>query len=404
MYGNAKEMKMKKQHIIINIFFTVLLLYLIAPWFFEKQFFFNELLSAFGCATLIYKRRSIPTDNISLAIIFLLLLGGVHAITSLFRMDELYYYLRNTVIVYSIFGYFAGYFTWRYLFPYIEKIRLPLAAYSVTGIALRAPKLLVERFGMSALFPVLFYDVAGKYILPLLIASNVVYAIAYDSSTTMILSAFYLFVWIVPGYRFFVIAVVAGLIVFSIFFWKMIPNLSLISQHYNHFNERGIRSVVNSNRILAIDPNSTWRLILWKQSIVDKFPENIPGIGFGTPMYKYYPIEDHRKIPQLPYVMGAHNSFVYVFARLGIGFVAAIGIIYHEVMRSYFRMKRYAGERKELLLFYSFFAVTFIAVFNPALESPIYAVGYWTILGLLSAAIQHVKKEIPEFHESPVYT
>ena len=102
--------------------------------------------------------------------------------------------------------------------------------------------------------------------------------------------------------------------------------------------------------------------------------------------------------------MGAHNSFVYVFARLGIGFVAAIGIIYHEVMKSFFRIKSFARERRELLLFYSFFAVTFIAVFNPALESPIYAVGYWTILGLLSGAIQHVKKEVPAFHESPVYT
>ena len=159
----------------------------------------------------------------------------------------------------------------------------------------------------------------------------------------------------------------AGLIAFSIFFWKIVPNLSLISQHYNHFNERGIKTVVNSNRILAFDPNSTWRLILWKQSIIDRLPGEYTGIGFGTPMYKYYPIEDHKKIPQLPYVMGAHNSFVYVFARLGIGFVAAIGIIYHEVMKSFFRIKSFARERRELLLFYSFFAVTFIAVFNPAI-------------------------------------
>jgi hypothetical protein len=161
---------------------------------------------------------------------------------------------------------------------------------------------------------------------------------------------------------------------------------------------------VNSHRLLAIDPNSTWRLILWKQSIVDRFPENIPGIGFGTPMYKYYPIEDPAKLQHLPYVMGAHNSFVYVFARLGIGFVAGILFIYHQVLKSFFRIKKHSINNRELLFFYSFFAASFIAFFNPALESPIYAVGYWIILGLLSAAIQFFNHEKAPASESTVHS
>jgi O-antigen ligase len=144
---------------------------------------------------------------------------------------------------------------------------------------------------------------------------------------------------------------------------------------------------MHSSRFLSIDPNSTWRLILWKQVLVDHFPLNIIGIGFGTPMFKYFPIEDYSKLSTLPYVLGAHNSYVYLFGRLGLPYVLCMVGAYLYLFKEYFYHKAYYYANKQILLFWSFFAATVIALFNPALESPIYAGAYWLLLGFTARAI-----------------
>ncbi|GAC1420345.1 MAG: hypothetical protein NVS9B7_11290 [Flavisolibacter sp.] len=145
---------------------------------------------------------------------------------------------------------------------------------------------------------------------------------------------------------------------------------------------------MQSNAILRLDGNSTWRLVLWKEIIVDHFPDNLFGIGFGTPMFKDFPVEDYKKIASLPYVLGGHNSFFYLFGRLGIIYIIITLIIYRKIMKEYFLFKHYYYFNKHILLFWSFFAITFIAAFNPTLESPIYSGCYWFILGLLAKAIR----------------
>jgi hypothetical protein len=266
----------------------------------------------------------------------------------------------------------------------MEHIRKFLQVYIGIFLFIPLPKTMFERFGVAMLFPFLFQRVADRWLLPIIIAINVVYAITYESSTAFFLALFYGMLWIVPGYRVFKQMVGAGLALFVIFFVLMLPNLNLV---VNPGDAHGIYDVIRSNWILGLDGNSTWRLVLWKQVIVDHFPANIFGIGFGTPMMKYFPVQDTSKISSLPYVLGAHNSFIYLFGRLGIVYLIISVMIYRSIFIEYFYNKQYYYSSKKIFFFWSFFAISIIAMFNPTLESPIFSGAYWFVLGLLAKAI-----------------
>ncbi len=394
---------MIKKATIAHIIFLIAVCYIIWPWFFEKNFLFNELLSFTGLLLLIYKRFRVGADPISICVSFLLVLGGLHATFSLFRMDSFYFYLRNMVIVYSMLAFFIGYYCLEYLHDFIAAVRSGLQWLLGIFIFIPLPRIFFERFGAAILFPALFSNARYRWLPYMLIFLNIVYAITHDSFTGLVLAAFYLFLFIVPGFKFFSQVMIIGLLLFTTVFIYLQPYLSIISLHYNAYSYDAIHEVMRSNPILSIDGNSTWRLVLWKQVIVDNFPVNLAGAGFGTPLLKYFPVEDYSKLSSLPYVLGAHNSLVYLFGRLGIVYVILIVPVYITVFREYFYYKAYYYNTNGILLFWSFFAITIIALFNPALESPIYAAGYWLILGFVARSIQKRQfKSIPV--EGPVHT
>jgi hypothetical protein len=384
---------MIRKQTIVYLVFTAFLLYIISPWFFAKKLLFNEFLSLTGLMILGYKRFRTGSDPITQSMIVLILWGIIHAIVSLFRMDTFYYYLRNLVIVYSMVAFFVGYYCMPYLGGYVNRIRRFLKWYIGIFIFIRLPRYLFERFGMATLFPALFRNARNKWLPLTLIVLNLIYAVTYDSFTAFALAAFFMFLFLSPGYRFFMQVLTIGFVLFAIVFAYLQPNLSLISHHYSYYSQRAIYEVIRSHPLLSIDGNSTWRLVLWKQIIVDHFPVNIFGMGFGTPILKYFPVEDFSKISTLPYVLGAHNSFVYLFGRLGIIYVILIANIYLNVFQEYFYYKAYYFANNNLLIFLSFFALTFIALFNPALESPIYASGYWLVLGFTARSIAERKNK-----------
>ncbi len=379
----------KKFYIAYGIL-AIALCYIIWPWFLEKTFLFNELLSAIGLFLVVYKRLRIGNDTISRCMLFMLLLGGIHVVTSLVRMDSLYFYLRNTVIVYSMMAFFIGFYLLKYLDGFITTTRKLLRQLSAL-IIIPLPRLLMERFNMSLVFPALFAKANNRWVPLLLIVLNIIYGFVYDSFTTLVLAAFYVFLFISPGYRFFKQVVVIGFLAFVAVFIYLQPNLAIIRNNYDPYSYNAIFNVMKSHPILAVDGNSTWRLVLWKQVIVDNFPGNIFGYGFGTPLIRYFPVEDYTKLTTLPYVLGAHNSYVYLFGRLGLGYALLIVIIYRSVFREYFYYKLYYYNNNQILIFWSFFATTIIVLFNPALESPIFASGYWLMLGFVARAIHNRK-------------
>lgn len=378
---------MLKKSYIAYFIFTIALFYIISPWFFARYLLFNEILALSGFGILVYKRFRTGNDPVSICLILLLVWGAVHSITSLFRFDSVYYYLRNLVIVYSMMAFFIGFYCLKYLPRFIEKVRRFLRVYVGFFLFIRLPRFLFERFGMAMLFPSLVKDPAKKWVPYFLVMVNIIYGIIYGSLTALTIAAFYILLFISPGIRFFKQVLLLLLICFTIMFIYLQPNLSLIKYNYSYGTYIAITNVMHSNPILNFDGNSTWRLVLWKEIIVDDFPANIFGLGFGTPALQYYPVEDMSKLPTLPYVLGSHNSFVYLFGRLGIVFVMIIIPVYVVIFREYFHFKSLYYSNKQILIFWSFFAASVIASFNPVLESPIYASAYWLILGLTARCI-----------------
>ncbi len=381
---------MSKKHISYLLFFLALL-YIITPWFFERYLFFNEILAASGFFILAYKKFRIGRDTISLCMLGLFLWGSVHMISSLFRMDSLYFYLRNTVIIYSMMTFFIGYYCLTYLQNFLDKTILALRSYIGIFLFIPLPRVFFERFGMAMLFPSLVYRSPLRWVPAFLITINLIYGITYSSLTAWIIAAFYFLLFISPGYRFFKQVMILCGLAFVVLFIYFVPYLSLIANRFNTENANGILDVMHSNHLLALDGNSTWRLVLWKQVLVDHFPANLFGIGFGTKMFRYFPIEDLSKLKNLPYVLGAHNSFIYLFGRMGIPFLLFITVIYTRIFKEYFYFKSFYYHNHQILIFWSFIAASIIALFNPALESPIYAGAYWLLLGFTARAIHNRK-------------
>ncbi|WP_315820528.1 hypothetical protein [Paraflavitalea speifideaquila] len=378
---------MIKKSIIAHGILSLALCYILWPWFLEKKLLFNELLSAIGLFLLIYKRFRIGNDTISLCMLFLLL-WGIHAVVSLLRMDTFYFYLRNMVIVYSMMCFFIGFYCYKYLSSFLTKTRPTLRKLSLL-IFIPLPRLLLERFNMTVVFPALFGKANKRWVPLLLLVLTTIYGFVYDAFTTLVLTGFYLFLFVSPGYKFFKQTVLTGLLGFTIIFIYLQPYLAIITHNFDPHSYNAIFNVMKSHPILALDGNSTWRLILWKQVIVDNFPGNLFGYGFGTPLIHYYPVEDFSKLSTLPYIIGAHNSFVYLFGRLGIVYAILIVLIYRTIFREYFYYKSYYYSNNEIFVFWSFFATTVIALFNPVLESPIYSGGYWLLLGLVAKVISN---------------
>ena len=376
---------------IANIIFIIAVLYILSPWTFEKRFLFNEVLAATGFFLLVIKKFRIGNDPVSFAVMLLITWGGIHAIVSLARMDTVYFYLRNLVILYSMMSFFIGFYLLKYLGAFIRKIRALLRAFIGIFLFIPLPRTLFERFGVAMLFPALFKNAAAKWVGLLLIVMSIIYGITYDSFTSMLAAGFFTLLFISPGYKFFVQVMFCVFVVFTVMFIYLHPNLSLISYKFAFNTYNPIFNVMRSNPLLSIDGNSTWRLVLWNQLIVDDFPGNLFGLGFGTPVLKYYPVEDYSKLDTLPYVLGGHNSYVYLFARLGIVYLLITIYIYGILFKEYFYHKAYYLANNQALLFWSFFTMSIIALFNPALETPIYASAYWMLLGFTARAIYNRK-------------
>ena len=372
---------------IAYLIFTIAVCYIITPWFFEKNFFFNEVLALTGLVILAFKRFQVGRDIISICVVLLLTWCLLHLLTSLARQDSMYYYFRNAVIAYSILAFFIGFYLLKYLSGYLEKTRKLLQYYIGLFIFIKAPTMLFERYGVSTLFPALFKNARSRFLPLLIIFMNIIYGFTYDSATALVIAFFLFLVFISPGYKFFKQTVAIMLIAFAMLFIYLQPNLTLIKNKFDPHNEKGISEVMHSHPLLAIDGNTTWRLVIWEQILVQRFPANIIGMGFGTPMLKYYPIEDYKKLSTLPYVMGGHNSFIYLFGRLGIVYLLIIIPVYISILREYFYYKQLYYARSQVLIFWSFFTITVMAFFNPILESPVFASAYWLLLGFTARCI-----------------
>ena len=170
----------------------------------------------------------------------------------------------------------------------------------------------------------------------------------------------------------------AGAIIFGLIYFT--PNI----EKYNEapYSVIGnVKAVAESHKILNLDGNSTWRVVFWHRVIVERFPENLLGIGFGTPLLPFIKnldtIELEHDDEYDMHVSGVHNTYLTLGLRLGILFFLILGFIFHQVLKYYYKQKRLLIEHQQLFYFYSFFTVAAVGLFNLVLESPTVASLFW---------------------------
>jgi len=382
-----------KKQFIANSIFVMLVLYMLSPWLFEKYFFFNEFISLIGFCVFLYKGLKLPVKHIGLCVTLMLGLGLFHLVVSITNYDSFYYYLRNSVIIYSIFSFFIGYYLFMYFERFLEKIKNTLRVYVYGSVLIPIHVFILDRFNGIVFFGLLVSNYRYQILVMSIAAWCFIYGFTHSSLTALIASAFFLLLAFIKNYYSFKWFALLSFVVFWLLMFYLNPYLELIKFNYSPYDEYAIYQVINSHPLLKIDANNTWRLVLWKQVIIDMFPQNLIGIGFGTPLLKYFPIENLEKLDILPYVIGTHNSYIYLLGRLGIISSAIFLYLYHIIFKEYFTYKNYYHKNRYLLYFASFFGITLIAAFNPVLESPIYASTYWFTLGLVGAAIKARKAD-----------
>jgi O-antigen ligase len=373
----------------------IIIIHVIGADYIERKFFTNEIISLIGLAFLVNNPKFNRRDLITPIVIAFIVLNLIIFLFSLFINDSLYYLLRNSVIFYSTFSYFVGY---RILesFESINKLfKRQISIVFVSTLILSTKKSLVsliDRFSGSTFIASLFsYQNLLSYILMLILLS--VFAIKHESSTSIMFIAAIFLMLTLKKYSYFklLFGIYFISIIFFVFFFH--SNITLIEEGFDPTNnEESIYRVINSHWLLSIDPNTTWRLVLWWDVIVNNFPQNIIGIGFGTPMFNYYPVADYSKIKDLPYLMSAHNTFVTIFGRVGILGLILLLLIILNVFKDFFKNKLYYLKHNRTYLFYMLLSLVVIGMFNVLLESPLYASLFWVVSGLCSRAIIIRKK------------
>jgi hypothetical protein len=399
-------MKIKKKYIAFPIL-TLFLCYGLNPEFFERKFLLNEFLSFLGFLTfLLYTFKGnkvvIPRSNLYRLALAVQILGLVHLIFSFSIKTNLYFYLRNSVIVYSIFSFFLGFYFFNFLKGYFALVRILFASFLIPTVLLGI-KSFLDRYSGSVFFPFLFRRLNIVSLTGVLLL-NIIYAITFESMTVGLISILLGGIIILRSYRLLRAAVVMGFIGFVGLLIYFAPNVELYKTGpYSLFGN--VRAVIDSHYLLGLDHNSTWRLVFWYRLIVENFPQNILGIGLGTPLLDYIPGQDtafsNYDDEYDIHVMGSHNTYLTVAARLGLLFPVLLVLIYRRVFREFYRWFGYYNYRRNLLIFISFFTVSIIGLFNLLLESPIYASLYWMLLGFVAKAIEVRKAEMYGLSQSP---
>jgi hypothetical protein len=344
----------------------------------------------------------IPNSKIFKLTLLLILLGIFHLLISLFFKTNLYFYLRNSVIVYSIFSFFIGFYSLPYLIKFVKTIKTLLWVYILYGLIFPSISIL-ERFMAAVFFPFLFkrynyISLTGIILLDVLLAKR------YESMTVALVTFIIIIILLIQKYRTFkLFCIIGGLFIGSIFVY-LSPNFKLYkSPPYNLYGN--IKAVAQSNLLLQLDGNSTWRAVFWYRILIDRFPENILGIGFGTPLLEYKKgfdtVETENDDEHDIHVSGCHNTYLTLFLRMGIGFLVLIVLIFREVFKEFYSFKVYYLNNLNVLLFISFFSVSVIGLFNLVLESPTGASLFWVLLGFIAAVINNRQKEINLIAQQP---
>lgn len=394
-------MRLNFIHIVI---FLMVLLYGLSASIFERKLFFNEMLSLVGLIIFVkYSLRKhckllIPKLSLFYLMVFFWSLCGFYIILSVFFKTNWYFYFRHFVILYSTFTFFIAFFWKEHFLLFMQKIRLKFRFIILLLIPTYPPTYedrLLDRYSGSVFFPFFFRKLHFS-IYSILLVLNFVYAYFFQSFTGTIMAILVFCIMITPTYSLFRLLFLVAFISFIGLFAYLSPDLAKYSEEEKGKNLFGNQELVyKNNKILNADPNSSWRMVYWYRVVVENFPENLLGIGFGTPYLPYVPGKNTTESPyddeHDAHLTGTHNSFITLFVRLGILVLPFFFFLYTIILKEFYRFKQYYVANHHIVFFMGFFAISIIALFNPVLETPMYAGLYWFFLGLVAKSIYERK-------------
>lgn len=349
----------------------------------QRIAYVNELVSVAGLSVAVFStrwRRDFWNSRVVRPYTAFMVWGGVWAVFSFFALRDTspYLFLRTTVVVYSGFAFLIG-------------VRLAEAP--------RWTRDLVRWFGIPLVLVSLFVSSD-------ILAAPAAAAIAFsERKRPVLLTLLYLGALFVLRGR----ATTAAMVLVVLFYWLFRNRKSLARWLFR----TGLVLLVFASFILLMlyvydayrefyvggyevieadgfnDRNALWRLFFWAYLAENRLLQApVAGIGFGTPLFD---IRDpaalfivHGALDRYSwqYVLGPHNSLVYVFARMGLIGLTSFLMFNMRLIQQYWT-NRDQFSRSSEGLFLAFLLLMTGAAFNVVIESPIYASAYWMSAGWL---------------------
>lgn len=372
-------------------------LYGVNYFVFERQLFINELLSLLGFIVFLrftlrnnWKVR-IPDNPAYRYVLWFLLLGAGHAVVGLFIRTNWYFYFRNLSIIYSVFVFFLGFYLYHQQYAFYQRFRRAIYGYGL--FAMVVGKLgFIDRNAFA--YWIVLLQRRWKLVgLIFLSAFMLFYFLRFTSLTVLIiLAALIAIVFIQRYWRFKALVIASSIALLLLFVWAA-PYLKLYSVNTKLFFG-DVAYVYSKHSFFQIDHNTSWRMIFWYRLIVEAFPTNLIGVGIGTPLLPYLPNVTTTDLlfddEYIAHVIGAHNSFITLFARFGILSLVLFLLIYRFIFKEFFTYKKYyLNHQSDFSYFLAFFVITLVAQFNLVIESVTLSGLYWFSLGTVSAATHH---------------
>jgi len=370
-------------HLSSTVFYICLIAffwYAAHPTWIEKRLFVNEIFSLIGFYLFLSKpvlhRKN---DCIYNCVIFIIFVFSAYVFASLMFFESFYGYLRNTVLVYSVFAFFLGIRLYDALMKIGKKNLLLISAFLPSGDFYRT--------SYAAMLPLYLSKHAKRFnwwTVLFIITIMLGVKIYYGGSTSIAVILLLVFFYILNN-KFKLPALIIAISLSILFFIFMQPHLYALTNEYNLYD------LISMNYIFQIDGNATTRAFMWAYLFYEVFLDNVMGIGLGTTMFPWEFYHDKLQMweisdPYLEYTLGAHNSFLTVLVRFGFIGVLPFVILYRRIIKDFMKDKRDPTKQYTLYFYFSFLIVSGCALVAVVLESPMHASLYWGSLGILYQA------------------
>lgn len=411
------------------------LLLFVNPDVFERQFYLNEVLSLMGLVALVVHPRLEWREPIVRAVAALLAYALLRLLLSPLEAqwpatglaDGLRVTLQQGTMATSVFAFFIGWAVAPYARRVWAQLAIPLGllwVYTLLLVPITHAEALaqnvkralpVNRFSAQAVLPLLsstglaLATPLGRLPAPLpglLLAVGLLlaFAVALHTETALLAALAVAALALLPRRLWWALAALAliGVVALAIAVELAGPR-GLIEQIIPYGATLSAHPPLDAAQqiLLRAGHSGAWRLVLAWQVIVDHWPQNLWGTGFGAPLLTYYPIDDYAPRPDLlPWTMSPHNSALAMLGRLGvIGAGLLLAVWYHALDHYLRRRAAWRAARLEPLA-WALVVLVVVSLLNPFVDIPIHAGSHWFFIGLYAALARQVSTRVGEKNSS----